>query len=142
MIARDLRYSVRTLIKQRGFTGVAILTLAIALAANTAIFSVVNAILLRPLPFASPDRMVTLNGFDHLHGNPIGVFSYPNYIDVRTQTKTLEQVTAFMRGRAFLMEGDEPEGVHGRPEEPQRVGAVERPILSGHVPPLIYAQAV
>src|ERR1043166_4760649 len=61
MIAADLRYSLRTLLKQRGFTAVAVLTLAIALAANTAIFSVVNAILLRPLPFANPERLVDLD---------------------------------------------------------------------------------
>src|ERR1043166_9507502 len=109
MIAADLRYSLRTLLKQRGFTAVAVLTLAIALAANTAIFSVVNAILLRPLPFANPERLVDLKGINATSGNDFDVYSYPNYTDVRDQTKTLEQVVAFARGRGFLMEGDEPE---------------------------------
>jgi putative ABC transport system permease protein len=113
MIRNDLRYTVRTLIKQRGFTAVAVLTLAIALAANTAIFSVVNAILLRPLPFASPERLVNLTGISRIDGDTYRVFSYPNYADVRAQTKTLETVSAYTRGRAFLMEGDEPELVEG-----------------------------
>ncbi|HET8773699.1 MAG TPA: ABC transporter permease [Thermoanaerobaculia bacterium] len=113
MIGADLRYSFRTLAKQRGFTAVAVLTLAIALAANTAIFSVVNAILLRPLPFAAPERLVNLTGINRIGGGSYPVYSHPNYRDVRTQSKTLEQVVAFTRGRAFLMEGDEPELLPG-----------------------------
>ena len=113
MIGHDLRYSFRTLVKQRGFTAVAVLTLAIALAANTAIFSVVNAILLRPLPFANPERIVNLTGISRIDGAQYPVHSYPNYADLRDQTKTLEQVVAFTRGRGFLMEGDEPELIYG-----------------------------
>jgi putative ABC transport system permease protein len=113
MIANDLRYSFRTLVKQRGFTAVAVLTLAIALAANTAIFSVVNAILLRPLPFVNPERMINLTAVNRLDGQPYPVYSYPNFADVRDQNKALEQVVAFTRGRAFLMEGDEPELMTG-----------------------------
>jgi putative ABC transport system permease protein len=113
MIGQDLRYTVRTLLKQRGFTAVAVLTLAIALAANTAIFSVVNAILLRPLPFANPERLVNLTGISRIDGDTYPVYSYPNYVDLRAQTKSLETVTAYTRGRAFLMEGDEPELLDG-----------------------------
>ncbi|MFL6246215.1 MAG: ABC transporter permease [Thermoanaerobaculia bacterium] len=113
MIGHDLRYSFRTLVKQRGFTAVAVLTLAIALAANTAIFSVVNAILLRPLPFANPEQLVNLTGISRIDGQVYPVYSYPNYVDVRDQSKTLEQVVAFTRGRGFLMEGDEPDLIYG-----------------------------
>ena len=113
MIVSDLRYSIRTLIKQRGFTLVAVLTLAIALASNTAIFSVVNAILLRPLPFTNPERMLNLDAYSSIDGGRYPVYSYPNFSDVRAQTKTLEHVAAFTRGRAFLMEGDEPELMTG-----------------------------
>ncbi|HUR79873.1 MAG TPA: ABC transporter permease [Thermoanaerobaculia bacterium] len=125
MIRNDLRYTLRTLIKQRGFTAVAVLTLAIALAANTAIFSVVNAILLRPLPYANPDRLVNLTGFSRIDGGDYHVYSYPNFVDVRAQVKTLEQVSAFTRGRGFLMEGDEPEllsGLDVNANFPQLVG--------------------
>ncbi|HYR27925.1 MAG TPA: ABC transporter permease, partial [Thermoanaerobaculia bacterium] len=113
MIANDLRYSFRTLIKQRGFTAVAVLTLAIALAANTAIFSVVNAILLRPLPFPNPGQLVEVPWVSRLDGDSVDVQSYPNYIDIRTQTKSMSNVAAFTRGRAFLMEGSEPELMSG-----------------------------
>jgi len=112
MIGQDLRYSFRTLAKQRGFTAVAVLTLAIALAANTAIFSVVNAILLRPLPYAEPERIVNLTAVSRIDGGLYPVYSYPNFDDVRTQAKSFAQVMAFTRGRAFLMEGDEPELIH------------------------------
>jgi putative ABC transport system permease protein len=113
VIGNDLRYSFRTLVKQRGFTAVAVLTLAIALAANTAIFSVVNAILLQPLPFSNPERLVNLTGISRIDGDEYPVYSYPNYVDLRAQTKTLEHVVAFTRGAAFLMEGDEPELMNG-----------------------------
>jgi len=113
MIANDLRYSFRTLIKQRGFTAVAVLTLAIALAANTAIFSVVNAILLRPLPFPNPEQLVEIPWVSHIDGDGADVHSYPNYVDIRTQSKALANAAAFSRGRAFLMEGSEPELMSG-----------------------------
>jgi putative ABC transport system permease protein len=113
MITQDLRYTVRTLLKQRGFTAVAVLTLAVALAANTAIFSVVNAILLRPLPFTNPERLVNLTGISRLDGGTYPVYSYPNYADLKAQTKTMEVVSPYTRGRAFLMEGDEPELMDG-----------------------------
>jgi putative ABC transport system permease protein len=108
MIASDLRYTLRSLIRQRGFSAIAILTLAIALASNTAIFSVVNAILLRPLPFAAPERLVNLQAMNRLDGRTFPVYSYPNYADVRSQSKTLEHVAAFSRTSSFLMEGAEP----------------------------------
>jgi putative ABC transport system permease protein len=112
MLAQDLRYAIRALLKHRGFTAVAILTLGIALGANTAIFSVVNAVLLRPLPFADPQRLVEIDAYNRLTGDDIPVHSYPNYADMRKQSKTLE-VGAFSRGGAFLMEGTEPELMYG-----------------------------
>jgi putative ABC transport system permease protein len=112
-IGSDLRYSFRTLMRQRGLTAVAVLTLAVALAANTAIFSVVDAILLRPLPFAHPAQLVNLGGINRLDGGVYELYSYPNYRDLRTQSRTLAEVVAFSPSRAFLMEGDEPELIDG-----------------------------
>lgn len=113
MIGSDLRHTLRTLVRQKGFTAVAILTLAIALAANTAIFSVVNAILLRPLPFATPERIVNLSLINRHDGRDLPVYSYPNYIDIRKEAKSLEHVGAFSRTGLFLMEGTEPLFISG-----------------------------
>ena len=113
MFGQDLRFALRTLVKYRGFTAVAVLTLAIALGANTAIFSVVNAVLLRPLPFEAPERLVNVLAVLTIDGGDFPVVSHPNYTDLRKQTKTLEYVAAYGRGRSYLMEGDEPEPLVG-----------------------------
>src|SRR5688500_3801723 len=110
-LAHDLRYAIRALTKARGFAAIAILTLAFALGANTAIFSVVSAILLQPLPFQQPDELVKITGANPRWSG--GPFSWPNFRDVNTQAKSFEHVAGYTTVATFLYEGAEPERLNG-----------------------------
>src|SRR5690349_2278529 len=112
-LVQDLRYAFRTLVRGRSFTAVAILTLAIALGANTAIFTLVNAILIDPLPFGDPDRIVKINNRNLRTGSTFGQHSYPNIVDFGKNVKSIEMIAAYSTSGMFLMEGDEPELVTG-----------------------------
>jgi putative ABC transport system permease protein len=115
----DLRYAARSLRKRPGFTAVAVVTLALGVGANTAIFSVVNSVLLRPLPYAEPERLVTLwakNDKKGLTGQPA---AWPNFVDWRAQSQAFEQLAA-VRPESFGLSdwggasgGGEPERVNG-----------------------------
>ena len=101
---QDLRYGVRTLAKNPGFTIVAVLTLALGIGANTAIFSVVDAVLLRPLPYPESDRLFTV--YETLPQDPAqntGV-SYPNYLDWTQQNQAFEAIAA-ARGNSLALSG-------------------------------------
>src|SRR5215510_4670905 len=79
---QDLRYGVRTLIKAPGFTLVAVFSISLGVAANTSVFTVVNAMLFKPMPVAEPDRLVALYTSEPNSGFP-QAFSYPDYKDYR-----------------------------------------------------------
>ena len=91
--AQDLRYGVRSLVKNPGFAAVAILTLALGIGANTAIFSVVNGVLLKPLPFDHPDEIVWFQDLDPKQ--TIWPLSAPEFIAYRDQNHTLSQIAAY-----------------------------------------------
>jgi putative ABC transport system permease protein len=90
---RDIRYGFRSLLKRPGFTVIALIALALGIGANTAIFSLVNAVLLRPLPFAEPDRLVWAWGNVRTGSNRASV-SPPDFLDYRQQNTTFEEFAA------------------------------------------------
>jgi putative ABC transport system permease protein len=92
---QDLRYAARALLKNSGFTTVAVITLALGIGATTAIFSVVNASMVRPLPFADPDRLLRLWESNPTGGWPQFSHSHPNFLDWRAQQTTFEGLAAF-----------------------------------------------
>jgi putative ABC transport system permease protein len=105
---QDIRYALRMLSKSSGFTAVVILTLALGIGANTAIFSVVSAVLLRPLPFSQPDRIVSIHGIDVRNGETGRPLSYPDFADLQSQSNTLESVAAYDDGTATLTGAGDP----------------------------------
>jgi putative ABC transport system permease protein len=92
-LLRDVRYGVRSLLKRPGFTAIALIALALGIGANTAIFSLVNAVLLRPLPFAEPDRLVWVWGNIRGGGTRASV-SPLDFLDYRQQNTTFEEFAA------------------------------------------------
>jgi len=96
----DLRYSLRQLLKHPGFTFVAILTLALGIGANTAIFSIVNAVLLRPLPYPQSDRLVLIRERTNIFVS--GSVSLPNYLDWRAAQRSFTDLALIRRGDANL----------------------------------------
>jgi putative ABC transport system permease protein len=91
---QDLRYSARMLMKRPGFTLIAIMTLSLGIGANTAIFSVVNAALLRPLPYPESERLVWVS--EYRQGFGVHLISYPNFTDWRAQQKVFEHIGVYM----------------------------------------------
>ncbi len=109
---QDVRYSVRQMRKSPGFAVIAILTLALGIGANTAIFSVVNGVLLNPLPYPQPQRLVVL-----FHDKPnfaTGSISYPNFLDWQRESQAFESMAAYRNSGSFALTSTaEPEAVTG-----------------------------
>jgi putative ABC transport system permease protein len=110
-LLQDLRFSFRLLVKKPGFTLVVVLALALGIGANTAIFSVVNAVLLRPLPYKSPERLVWLRETNPLNDIKDEPASPPNYIDWKTQAESFEDMGALATTMLTVTSNGEPERV-------------------------------
>lgn len=109
---QDLRYAVRMLFKKPGFTALAMLALTLGIGANTAVFSVVNAVLLRPLPYEDSDRLMWLSETGEQVANRF--ISYPNFLDWRERNQVFEAMSTF-RGLALTFTGaGEPETIDAR----------------------------
>src|SRR5882672_393440 len=92
---QDLRFGARMLMKQPGFTLIAVITLALGIGANTAIFSIINAVLLKPLPFAAPERIVAIGATDTQNRSEFGSLSYPNFSDYRARSRAFERMAVY-----------------------------------------------
>ena len=109
----QLRYALRTLARSRSFTVVAILTLSLGIGVNSAIFSVVNAVLLQPLPYADPDRLVLLWGANQAGGDRRNQISFTDMDDWRQQNHVFEDVAAYEHWDASMAGDFAPERVPG-----------------------------
>lgn len=113
-LSRDFRYAARTLRKSPGFAAAAVLTLALGIGANTAIFSVVDGVLLRPIPFADPDELYMIWETDRNSGTTREPASLPDYLDFRAQSERFEDMGALMFRQANIAaEGVAPARVSG-----------------------------
>src|SRR4029450_5331290 len=106
---QDLRYGARILLKQPVFTLIAVLTLGLGIGANTAIFSLVNAVLLRPLPFGGPERLFWTWG--EFSGGNRASTSPPDFLDYRAQNRSFEELAAMLFNSFNLTGSGEPERV-------------------------------
>src|SRR5262249_45539147 len=112
-LLQDLRYGARMLAKKPAFTLVAILTLAIGVGANTAIFTVINAALLRPLPYEDAERLVVVDTTMRREAVGVRSSSYLDFVDWRDQNTVFERIAAYSSPSFTLTGGAEPERVDG-----------------------------
>ena len=113
MLLRDIHYAVRMLRRRPGFSSVAVLTLALGIGANTAVFSVVHAVLLSPLSYGDPERLVAVwerQAIANLNQQPV---SLPNFEDWKQQSRTFEQLAASRNATFNVTEGGETQRVAG-----------------------------
>jgi putative ABC transport system permease protein len=129
-LLQDLRYSLRRLAKSPAFTGIVVLTLALGIGANTAIFSAVNAVLLRPLPYREPHRLVTI---EHLYPSldleaPVSV---PGFLDYKRKTRSFESMAVQAGWQANLTGVDEPVRMVGQRVTGEFFTTLQVPALLG-----------
>src|ERR687895_617252 len=112
-LIQDIRFGVRMLLKSPSVSIVAIIALALGIGANTAIFSVVNAVLLRPLPFPNPDTLVQIFETDPQRGYVSGSHSYPNFFDLREQSTVFEHIASYYSSNFIMTGRGEPVRLEG-----------------------------
>src|SRR3954466_1456603 len=112
-LLHDLRYGVRMLIKNPGFTFAALVTLALGIASSTAIFSVIDGVLLRPLPYPDSEKIMVMDPTMRSTGEAGGANAPANYIDYAAQNDVFSHMAASRGEQASLSDGDRPERVRG-----------------------------
>src|SRR5262252_3537308 len=113
-LLQDLRYAARTLVKSPGFTALTVACLALGIGVNSTIFSLVDTIAIRPLPFRDPDRLVTLDATQQATGIDRGDLSYLDLRDWKARTHAFSDIAAFTGRTLTLSDRDEPERFTGR----------------------------
>ncbi|HTM24588.1 MAG TPA: ABC transporter permease [Vicinamibacterales bacterium] len=109
----DLRYAIRTLVKHPGFTAIALLTIALGIGANTAIFSIVSAVLWRPLPYPHSERLMMVWIYNPRQGFDKDVASYPTFTDWRNQSRSFEHLAAYFGASLSLTGAGDPAQLRG-----------------------------
>jgi putative ABC transport system permease protein len=109
---QDLRYGLRMMLKNPGFTTIALLTLALGIGANTAIFSVVNVLLFKPLPYPGSERLMQLYKFNNASRRESPMWEYPKFEMLRDQNRSFDLVAAFQNNSATITSDGEPERVN------------------------------
>ena len=112
-LLQDLRYAIRALLRAPLFLVVTVLTLALGIGANLAIFSVVSAVLLRPLPYPSPDRLMVQWTYNPRQGFEKDVSSYPNFDDWRRQSTSFDGMSAYYGSDFSLTQAGDPAQIRG-----------------------------
>ncbi|HYK21352.1 MAG TPA: hypothetical protein VEV42_11500, partial [Pyrinomonadaceae bacterium] len=107
-LLQDIRFALRMFAKNPAFTGTAIIILALAIAATTAMFGVVYGVLLRPLGFPEPERLVVINEVNPQRGPEPFELSYLNWLDLRQQSKSFEEIAGLTFSPSVLEIGGEP----------------------------------
>jgi predicted permease len=131
MLLPDLRHALRTLRRSPGFAAAAILTLALGIGANTAIFSVVRGVLLRPLEYGEADRLVAIFASEREGSEPRNPSSPANFLDIRERSRTLEQVTAATPWSPTLTGSPSPQRLQALRASPELFALLEVPPALG-----------
>ena len=132
-LIKDLRYGIRSFLKRPGFLVIAISTLALGIGATTAMFTVVNSVLLRPLQFPEPERAVLFEGVNPRMGITESSMSAPDIADWQQQSQSFEQIAAFFSGGAILNTGDEAERMRAASVSPEFFPLFKTNPISGRV---------
>jgi putative ABC transport system permease protein len=112
-LLKDIRFAIRSLLRRPGFSAIAIITLALGIGANSAMFTTVNAVLLRPLAYPESERIVLIEGVNPTMVITEGAISVPDLADWQSQTTSFEQIAGFISGGSLLTSGEETERVRG-----------------------------
>jgi hypothetical protein len=131
VLLNDLRYAMRMMRRTPMFAAAIVLTVALAIAANTAIFSVVNAVLLRPLPFEEPARLIQVAEKNDKLNLPTFGASALNFLSWREQTQTFDEVAAIGFNTVTLTGAGEPEQLSGNRISPALTGVLGVPPVAG-----------